>query len=71
MTFLSWVFAMIALFGVILNVHKYRLCFWLWIVSNAGNAVYAASREAWSLACLFTIYFALAIWGVVKWREKE
>lgn len=71
MTTLSWLFAGIALIGVILNIYKLRSCFWVWIVSNAGNAVYAATREAWSLAVLFSIYFVLAIWGVVKWRRRR
>ena len=70
MTLISWLFALIALIGVVLNIQKLRYCFYLWIVSNAGNAIYAASKEAWSLAALFIVYFALSIWGVIKWRNQ-
>jgi hypothetical protein len=68
MTTLSWLIAVVALIGVVLNIQKRRIGFWFWIVSNAGNSVYAAHREAWSLAALFAVYFVLAIWGLIKWK---
>jgi hypothetical protein len=68
MTTLSWLIAVIALIGVVLNIQKRRIGFWFWIVSNAGNVVYSAYKETWSLSILFTIYFILAIWGLIKWK---
>jgi hypothetical protein len=67
-TTFSWIFAGIALIGVVLNILKKRSCFYLWIISNAGNALYALHKEAWSLSILFTVYFILAIWGALRWK---
>ena len=68
MTTLSWIFAVIALVGVVLNLYKKPICFWLWLVSNSGNAIYAVHKEAWSLAVLFCCYVALSVWGLKKWK---
>lgn len=68
MNLISWLFAVIALTGVVLNVQKLKICFWFWIVSNSGNAVYAASKGAWSLMVLFLFYLVFSIWGVIKWK---
>jgi len=70
MTALGWIMASIAFVGVWLNVRGDRRCFLLWAVTNAGNAIYAASKGAYPLAVLFAAYWLLAIWGLWRWRTR-
>jgi len=64
----------IALTGVVTNIYKLPVCFYLWTISNASWAVvnYTAYRKhkehkfLWQCV-LFSIYFCLAIWGILSW----
>lgn len=65
----------IAITGVITNIYKLPICFYLWTLSNASWAAmnyssYRKHRESKFLwqGILFTIYFCLAIWGILSWK---
>jgi hypothetical protein len=60
--------------GVVLNIYKLTICFYLWMGANFGWAIlnftaYRKYREPTFLwqGILFTVYFALAIYGIAVW----
>jgi len=66
-----WVLTGISLIGVVLNIYKNSLCFYLWAFSNALWCIVDYQYGLYAQSALFLIYFFLAIWGVLKWRQKE
>ena len=60
----------LSIIGVILNIHKRRECFIIWIATNGLWAIYDFKIGAWEQGILFTVYFGLAIWGLLKWQKK-
>jgi len=65
---MTWLLTILSLVGVILNIHKRKECFYIWGVTNAGWAIYDFAIGAPAQGTLFAVYFALAIWGIVKWK---
>ncbi len=55
--------------GVILNNHKRRECFYVWLISNAGWMVVDYQSGLYVQAMLFLTYFALAVHGLWKWSR--
>lgn len=68
---MSWLLVLFSLLGVILNIHKRKECFVIWGITNAGWAVYDFRIGAVAQGVLFTVYFGLAIWGIIKWKREE
>ena len=68
---LMWLIAGLAIVGVILNIHKKRSGFIIWIITNFANCLYCFHKTAYPQSALFAVYFLLAIWGVVKWRKPK
>lgn len=66
----TFILTCLSLFGVILNIKKKRSCFFIWFFTNGSWAVYDYYIGAFWQGILFTIYFLLAIWGIIKWRRK-
>lgn len=69
----AW-FTILALVGVVLNIHKSWWCFLIWSITNFVFAL--KNFRAWRKfhdgyffyqGCLFTIYWLLAIWGIISW----
>jgi len=60
----------LAVLGVVLNNHRLRACFIVWLVSNAITAGLHSYAGLWSLAVRDVIFFALAVHGWVKWGKK-
>ena len=56
--------------GVLLNNRRLRMCFILWMVSNALSAGIHAYVELWSLMARDVVFLVLAIEGWVKWSRK-
>lgn len=63
-----WLVTGVALVGVVLNLYKRRECFYIWGISNSVFAVESYLAGVWNMAFLFSIYFALALWGIYTWR---
>jgi hypothetical protein len=51
----------IAVAGVVANNRKWRICFWLWLVSNGITAGIHAQAGIWSLCARDLIFLALAV----------
>ncbi len=59
----------IAIGGVILNNHRRRECFYLWLVSNTLTLAIHTAAGIWSLAARDAIFLYLALDGLNKWRK--
>ena len=64
-----WAITILSLLGVVLNIYKRKECFVIWSVTNLSWAIYNWHIRAYEQATLFIVYFALAVWGLVKWRN--
>lgn len=60
-----------AITGVILNIKKKRICFFIWAVTNGAWAIVDFAKGIPAQGLLFTVYFGLAIWGIYEWRIKK
>ena len=69
--FFTWILTAGAITGVILNIKKKRICFYIWAVTNACWAFVDFYKDIPAQGCLFTVYFGLAIWGIIEWKEKS
>ncbi len=60
----------LAVTGVLTNNRRLRVCFLVWMVSNALTAGIHAHSGIWSLLVRDMIFFVLAIEGWIKWGRK-
>ncbi|MDD4984352.1 MAG: nicotinamide mononucleotide transporter [Dehalococcoidales bacterium] len=67
---MTWLIALIAFAGVILNVYKRPACFALWIVSNTAWAIVDWEAGLYAQSCLFMLYLGISIWGLMKWLKE-
>ena len=70
-TLLTVVLTISALVGVILNIKKNVLCFYIWLVTNISWAIVDFYKGIPAQGILFTIYAGLAVYGIIEWRKKE
>jgi len=63
--------AVLAVVGVLLNNRMNRICFAIWMVSNAICAILHASAGMWSLYWRDVIFYVLAIEGFYRWKFKR
>ena len=61
----------LAVVGVLTNNRRIRVCFLLWMVSNALTGAIHAYAGIWSLLIRDVIFFVLAIEGWFKWGRNE
>ena len=69
--FLGWSSGIIAIAGVVLNNHRQRACFLLWLVSNAASAAVHAYTRTWPLFWRDMVFLALAVHGWWEWGKKK
>ena len=67
----TWCLTAAAIIGVVLNIKKKRICFFIWAVTNASWAFIDFWEGISAQGFLFTVYFGLAIWGIVEWKTKK
>ena len=70
-TLLTVALTISALVGVILNIKKNVLCFYIWLVTNISWAIVDFYKGIPAQGILFTIYAGLAVYGIIEWRKKE
>lgn len=61
--------AFLAIAGVLANNRRRRVCFGLWMVSNALSAALHAQAGLWSLCGRDIVFFVLAVEGWRLWRR--
>lgn len=69
-TLVTGLLTVLAIVGVVLNIHKKRLCFYIWFVTNSSWAVIDFYKGIPMQGLLFVVYTGLALYGIVKWKEK-
>jgi nicotinamide riboside transporter PnuC len=65
----TWFLTVLAIIGVILNIQKRRVCFFIWAFTNASWAIVDFIMGIPAQGALFTVYFVLALWGIWAWRQ--
>ena len=70
-TIFTALLTILALAGVVLNIKKNKACFYIWLFTNASWSVVDFYKGIPAQGFLFTIYTALAVWGILEWKEKE
>ena len=71
MSIFCWATSLVALAGIILNIRKSVICFYLWSVSNASWVVIDLHHEIYAQAALQFIYFLLSLYGIWKWTTSS
>jgi len=64
MDWIGWLITAFSLTGVILNIRKKRICYVIWLFTNAGWCIYYLSKGLYASSLLFFVYFCLSIWGI-------
>jgi hypothetical protein len=64
----TWILAGLSIAGVILNIRKSRVSYWIWAFTNAAWAWIDFRADLTAQGVLFLGYFALSIWGIFSWR---
>ena len=64
---MTWIITALSIVGVIANIYKRSWCFIIWAFTNAAWAVIDFHHGLYAQSALFTVYFALAIFGLYKW----
>jgi hypothetical protein len=64
----TWLLTILSIIGVVLNIYKKRSCFIIWSFTNGLWAIVDFYYEIYAQAALFTVYFCLAIYGLIKWK---
>ena len=57
--------------GVVLNNRRLRLCFLIWMASNALSLTIHAQAGIWSLVTRDGIFLILSLEGWFKWGKKD
>jgi nicotinamide riboside transporter PnuC len=63
-----WAVTGLSIAGVVLNIYQKRICFVIWLVTNAIWCIIDFGRGLYAQAVLFAVYLLLAIWGLLRWR---
>jgi len=69
MSFLSYLFASIAVIGGVLNARNNLRGFYLWILSNVYFAIEGLVFERYYQVILFGVYFFITIYGIMQWKK--
>lgn len=64
-----WTLVMWSLIGVVINIYHYKACFAIWAVTNASWAIIDYVKGIPEQGVLFTVYFMLAIHGLIVWHR--
>lgn len=63
--------AVFAVIGTVLNVYKKRICFLIWMITNATWIIIDFIYGVYAQSALMFVYFFLAIHGWFMWKEKN
>lgn len=72
----GYIAAGLAIFGVLLNNRRMRICFYVWMVSNAMSIVmhvWALQSGADGMVPMIgrdVVFLVLAVEGAFKWKNK-
>ena len=66
---MTWLFALLSLYGAVLNIRKKTLCFVVWSVANIGWVWYNVAGKDYSQAFVFAVFLLLNFYGWNSWRK--
>ncbi len=67
--FITWFLTILSIIGVILNIKKKQICFYIWTVTNVSWMTVDYIKGIYAQSFLFLIYTGLAIWGIIEWKK--
>jgi len=67
----KWFLAAASLIGVVLNIRRKRVCFAVWLFTNAAWTAVDLWHGVWAQSVLQAVYFGLAVWGIIAWRKPR
>ena len=70
MSWWMWLLAGFSFVGVLLNIKRKRVCFVIWIFTNASWMVVDWQAGLIAQSVVFMAYTGLAVWGLWEWRGK-
>lgn len=71
MNYIAYAVTAASIVGTVANSFQKRWCFWVWLCTNAFWVAYNIVCASYAQAILYTFNFAMAVVGLVKWRQKE
>ena len=70
MKYIAYFVTAASIAGTVANSFKKRWCFWIWLCTNAFWCIYNAICKQYAQSLLYLFNFAMAIVGIIKWRES-
>lgn len=70
MDYLPYIVTAASIVGTVANSLQRRWCFYVWICTNAFWCVFNAVHGSYAQALLYAFNFAMAILGLIKWRQR-
>lgn len=67
----EWIFVLLSITGVVLNIYKSKWCFVIWATTNSFWMIFDFYKGIYSQSFLFLIYLLLALWGLWKWSRGK
>ena len=67
----EWSLTALSLAGTWFNIQKNIIGWYIWAVANLGWVVSFMQKGMLAEATLFSIYFILCIYGIIKWRRPQ
>lgn len=71
MNYIAYAVTAAFIVGTIANSFQKRWCFWVWGCTNAFWCVFNILSGSYAQAILYAFNFAMAVVGLVKWKQKE
>jgi membrane protein implicated in regulation of membrane protease activity len=68
---IDWILMTLSVGGALLNAHRYKEGFLVWIVANTGWSVVAVYNEMWSQIPMWTVYSIISVMGYRKWTNER
>ncbi|MBK9386047.1 MAG: nicotinamide mononucleotide transporter [Planctomycetes bacterium] len=65
-----WGITAISLTATVMNIHRVRACFALWILTNAAWAIVDFEAGIYAQSFLHVVYLGLACYGLNRWRHE-
>jgi len=67
----TWFLTILSLTATILNIKKKKVCFFIWLITDALWCIIDFKAGIYSQSMLQLTYFGLSIWGIIEWRKKK
>jgi nicotinamide riboside transporter PnuC len=68
---LTGILTLFAIIGVILNIKKKILCFYIWFITNTSWAIVDFYKGIPAQGILFSVYTLLTVYGIYEWKKES